>query len=263
MKQPIVIVYKGGKGSGFKNHLSKPGHYGGSLPRGEMQEQKSERFIVPKEAWYIDESRPNCKRVYVQAWVDSLSERGWDVRDIIEKSLHAGVLPQAYSREYVPDWGEVTEKEYTVWRAGKLDKKDEGIYFGPDMEEIRMYSTNNGADIKSYTIKLHNPKTYLDKNEAMLDLFPNCVSEAKIEKKRREYGYDWNATVKLMPHLWEIQDAGYRGADVVKVNRQLDARIAKALNKRGYDSMVLLKPEPPCSREIMLIDPIKNLVQND
>lgn len=45
-------------------------------------------------------------------------------------------------------------------------------------------------------------------------------------------------------------------------NHKLDAKIAKAVAAHGYDSLVLLNPELPCSREIMLIDPSKNLVQD-
>lgn len=261
-----VVVLKGGAGSGFHGHKGRPGEVGGSVSEGSSA-TVSKRFIVPEEAWYLDPDRKseNRTREYVQAWADRTAARGWDVEKCIKDAWKQGCIPQAIERDYPLDWGLQADKSYTVWRTGNLDAKPGGTYFGPTKEEVSAYdSLHVGEDFKSYEVVLHNPAVYEDKNAAWMDLLP--VSSATVAKKRREYenyhGWGTGDKMPMSPHHWAIENANYRNT-AIETNRAIDARLCKALKIKGYDSMVLLNPELPCSREIMLIDPSKNLVNND
>lgn len=266
----LIGRLKGGVGSGFHGHKGRKGLVGGSVARGVLSAEIGKKFIVPRSAWYVDENaKPGDIRNYdyVQAWADGVVAHGWDIDAVIKKAHDSGVIPQGNSMHYDPDWGLTPNKVYEVWRTGTLDARPTGVYFGPSKDEIELYDEGKGDPYRSYKVILRNPKVYEDKNEAMLDLFPNCVSDATYERELREWrmwaGHGRDSEFKVRPHKWAIDRANYRGADVVEVNNKLDARIARALQKKGYDSMVLLDPELPCSREIMLLDPKKNLVSDD
>jgi hypothetical protein len=249
-------ILKGGEGSGFFGHAGRLGKVGGSTAKGVLRSD-SKRFIVPKDAWYVD---PKVKdgdirsRSFVQAWADKAASYGWDIEKLIEHAKQRGMIPQGEAYDYDPDWGLTADKEYTAWRSGSLDTKPEGTYFGPTREEIDMY-VEDGEDCRSYEIILHNPKIYEDKNEAWIDLLPIPKRYlTRYEENKRYYAH-----AKLLPHRYAIEDADYKG-QAIEANNKIDARIATALKAKGYDSMVLLDPELPCTREIMLIDPSKNLV---
>jgi hypothetical protein len=254
---PAIIGYaekefrlKGGPGSGFAGHAGIPGHQGGSQAEGGWK--------ADPNAWYIDESIPDATLEATQKWVDSIAARGWNVEEVLAHFHKLGVRPQSYTLNYDPKWG-LSAGTYTAYRVGETEDDPTGIYFGPEPKEIEAYAYDKADKVvHEYTVTIKNPLIVEDKNEVVRKFFPNRRDADYEYRVERYITYPNDKPRPYSSWIRSLIDGNKFGHDASAANRWLDAQLASKISKAGYDSLVLLSPELPASREIMVIRNIEN-----
>jgi hypothetical protein len=251
-----------GKGADFeedkhprdnKGEFAPKGEGAGGGGKGDEPDKKAavapaKKYDVPDDAWYISDQSPKLSHAETQKWADELSSRGWDAEAILNKPSVS--YPQFDSYNYSPDLWTNGPGEYVAYRSGDVTEQPNGIYFGPSPDELKAYSgLHDGADIKKYKVTIKNPVVFQDKNEAMLALIPEV--REKYQKQIDKYERSGDRADKPRPQ----KDLLNKSKDAKKTNRDIDAKLKKAMQKMGHDGMVLLNPEPPCTRELMIVDP--------
>lgn len=254
---PAIIGYaekelrlKGGPGSGFHGHAGIPGHQGGS--------QAESGWKADPNAWYIDESIPDATLEATQKWADDIASRGWNVEEVLAHFKRLAVCAQTYDLNYDPKWG-LSAGTYTAYRVGESEDDPTGIYFGPEPKEIEAYAYDKADKvIHEYTVTIKNPLIVEDKNEVVRKFFP-ARKDADYEYRVERYiTYPNDRPRPYRSWIRSLIDGNKFGHDATAANRWLDAQLASKISKAGYDSLVLLSPELPASREIMIIRNIEN-----
>lgn len=133
------------------------------------------------------------------------------------------------STDVKEDMGPVTVRAF---RVGETKDPGWGIFFGGTKEEVEPYaSLHEGHGVKEYVLDAKKP----------------FVARAQYALFQHLYGKPLQQGI----YEWEQRHKGKGG----NAQREIEARMARDLRKKGYDAIIYTKPPAPAKHEIAIIDP--------
>jgi len=121
-----------------------------------------------------------------------------------------------------------------VYRTGAQRDIGRGIFFGDSPESVKPYSSlHNNAPINEYTV---SPK------KTLITESPFALHKELFNGK------------SFQDAVWaEDKKSGFKSS--IEASRKVEAKMAAALKRKGYDAFVYTKPPAPAKHEISILNP--------